>query len=80
MYETGKTCWPSDILLEKVRVNMTVKDLFVFARYDVRIKLYDGFMRLVYAGSFENVPYRFIHCNICDYYIKDNKLVIEIYD
>lgn len=59
---------------------MTVKDLFVFARSDVRIKLYDGFMRLVYAGSFENVPYKYIHCNICDYYIRDNKLVIEIYD
>lgn len=78
MYE--KICWPSDRLLEKVRVNMTVKDLFVFARHDVRIVLEDGFYHTVFAGKFENVPYRFINCNICDYYIKDNKLVIEIYD
>lgn len=59
---------------------MTVKDLFVFARNDVRIVLKDGFFNTVYVGSFENVPYRFIHCNICDFFIKDNKLVIEIYD
>ena len=59
---------------------MTVKDLFVFARNDVRIMLKDGFFNIVYVGSFENVPYRFIDCNISDYYVKDNKLVIEIYD
>lgn len=43
MFETGKACWPSDTLLERVKVNMTVKDLFVFARNDVRIVLKDGF-------------------------------------
>lgn len=59
---------------------MTVKDLFVFARHDVRIVLEDGYYHTVFAGKFENVPYRFIHCNVCDYYVKDNKLVIEIYD
>ena len=59
---------------------MTIKDLYVFARDDVRIMLKDGFFKIVYVGSFENVPYKYINCNICDYYIKDNKLVIEFYD
>lgn len=60
---------------------MTVKDLYVYARSYVRIKLYDDLsMILLYTGSFENVPYKYIHCNICDYYVKDNKLVIKIYD
>lgn len=59
---------------------MTVKDLYVFAREDVRVVLKDGFFNIVYVGSFKNVPYKYIYCNVSDYYIKDNKLVIGIYD
>lgn len=79
MYE--KTCWPSDILLEKVRFNMTVRSLYVYAENDCKVVIKDAAEhRVLFSGYFSDFPYKYADSCVSSFSAIGNALVIFIYN
>lgn len=63
---------------------MTLKDLFVLARSGMEVVItecdFEERSNIVYVGRFFDFPYKFADCIVSEFYIRGNKLVIEIFN
>lgn len=59
---------------------MTVRDLFANATSGCRVVLKDMLDRVVYAGKFDDFPYKYADCYVHGINAVGNALVIWMYD